>query len=150
MLSSFAFARDSWHRPPSAMAGRDGIHSHESAAHLPAVALALAAVFLASCASADRGFSAARTERYLQDHGELAPAVRKSMERGHVLMGMDLEQVQAVLGDPVQKKSFPGRSPVESWLYPAARLHQGHYRYSGGTLLRLVFIDGRLSLLEPI
>ena len=72
------------------------------------------------------------------------------MEAGHVVLGMDPLQVRAVLGDPLQERTPAGDGVVMLWLYPGHRLHQDPFRSHGATLFRLVFVRGRLTLIEPI
>jgi hypothetical protein len=63
---------------------------------------------------------------------------------------MDQEQVRVVLGEPDHKKSFKRQPLVEVWLYPGHRLHQDPLRTHGVQLFRIVFLDGRAVVLEPI
>lgn len=70
------------------------------------------------------------------------------MRRGHVVIGMDEEQVLAVLGEPVRRTRHHGTDTPEVWIYPGHKIHQG-FAHSA-TLYRLVFLDGRLRVLEPI
>lgn len=91
-----------------------------------------------------------RREAYLQRQRELPPAIADAIAKGHVVIGMDREQVKVVLGDPVKSTVF--KSPdrlTEVWIYPAVRLHQGQLHADGGSLFRLVLIDGRLAVVEP-
>ncbi len=67
-----------------------------------------------------------------------------AIERGHVIIGMDQEQVTVVLGTAAKRTSFGGRPPVDVWIYPAARFHQDQLHAHGATLFRLLFRDGRL------
>lgn len=91
-----------------------------------------------------------RREAYLRSQRELSPRVADAIAAGHVLIGMDRAQVQAVLGDPVRRTVFDTKgAATEVWIYPAVRLHQGH-THAGGTLYRLVFVDGRLSVIEAL
>lgn len=93
--------------------------------------------------------AAFREQQYFATHRELPPEIRNAIDTGHVILGMDREQVWTVLGDPVRKAIFSsGR--FESWLYPANRLHQDQLHSHGANSFRLVFIDGRLALVEPI
>lgn len=47
--------------------------------------------------------AAFRLDEYFASHGEIAPSVADAMRRGHVTLGMDEEQVFAVLGEPVRR-----------------------------------------------
>lgn len=90
-----------------------------------------------------------RIDQYFAAHPELAPATAQAIEAGHVIPGMDREQVWVVLGDPLRKSVFSlGR--FEVWLYPATRLHQDQLHSHGAASFRLVFIEGRLAIIEPI
>lgn len=111
-------------------------------------ATVLALCLASSCASIPQSRRAsARLADYFARHREVAPLVAAAMNQGHLLVGMDHDQVWAVLGDPVRRTRF---SHSEVWLYPGHRLHQGHLRTQGSTLFRLVFINGRLAVIEPL
>lgn len=47
-----------------------------------------------------------RRNAYLAAHRELRPAIAEAIAKGHVIGGMDREQVTAVLGDPVRRTTF--------------------------------------------
>lgn len=96
-----------------------------------------------------RGRQQYRRELYFASHRELPPAIAKAIETGHVVPGMDQEQVWVVLGDAVRKARFP-ESKIEVWLYPAVRFHQDPVHSHGASSFRLVFIDGVLRVIEPI
>jgi len=70
------------------------------------------------------------------------------MHRGHVTYGMDEDQVFAVLGEPVRRTRHQGAGASQVWIYPGHKIHQGYAH--GATLYRLVFLDGRLRIIEPI
>lgn len=116
----------------------------------PTCILIAAIASLPACASVPlRQRAAFREQQYLADHRELSAEIRKAIRDGHVIVGMDREQVWTVLGNPDHKQAFSsGRS--ESWLYPARRLHQDQLHSHGAASFRLVFIDDRLVLIEPI
>ena len=91
-----------------------------------------------------------RREAYLQRVRELPPSIADAIAKGHVIAGMDREQVKVVLGEPVKSTVF--RSPerlTEVWIYPAVRLHQGQLHSDGGSLFRLVLVNGKLAVVEP-
>ena len=90
-----------------------------------------------------------RKQQYFAAHRELAPAVAQAIDTGHVIDGMDREQVWVVLGDP-QRKSVFSSGRFEVWLYPATRFHQDPQHSHGADSFRLVFVDGRLEIIEPI
>ncbi len=91
-----------------------------------------------------------RREAYLRSQRELPPRIAEAIATGHVIVGMDRDQVKAVLGEPVKTTVFTTRDGVtEIWIYPAVRLHQGHM-HADGTLFRLVLTAGRLALIEPL
>lgn len=70
-----------------------------------------------------RGRQQYRRDQYFATQRELSPAIANAIETGHVVAGMDREQVWVVVGDPVKKSLFPG-AHTEVWLYPSARFHQ--------------------------
>ena len=70
-----------------------------------------------------RGRQRDRREQYFASHRELSPTIANAIETGHVVPGMDREQVCLVVGDPVRKALFPAAS-TEVWLYPSLRFHQ--------------------------
>ena len=93
-----------------------------------------------------------RRDAYLAAHRELPPSIAKAIIDGHVVGGMDRDQVKAVLGEPLKTSIF-GRKDgtrTEVWIFPAVRLHQDRVGGEHGTLFRLVFIDGRLAVMEPV
>ena len=73
------------------------------------------------------------------------------MLKGHVVEGMDAEQVRVVLGDPIRTSRFlRGGDVIDMWLFPGHRLHQGQMHGNGTTLYRVVLIDGVLVAVEPV
>lgn len=107
-------------------------------------------VTLSACVDVPlRRRAAVRQQQYLASHREVPPEIAKAIDTGHVLLGMDRDQVWTVLGDPVRKATFSS-SKVDVWLYPAVRLHQDQLHAHGVDSFRLVFMDGRLTLIEPI
>ena len=93
--------------------------------------------------------AAFREQQYFAAHRELSPEIRTAIETGHIIVGIDCERVWTVLGDAVRKAVFSsGR--FEAWLYPAHRLHQDQLHSHGAASFRLVFVDGRLVVIEPI
>lgn len=116
-----------------------------------AILLAMASIAAGGCATLRRDdHFTVRYADYLEQRLEVSPAVAEAMAAGHVIAGMDQEQVRVVLGRPVECRSYGGTPAVEVWLYPGHRLHQDHHRSGAATLFRLVFRDGRLAMLEPI
>jgi hypothetical protein len=97
-----------------------------------------------------RGRAAARSAAYFSRHVEVTPAIAKAIQDGHILVGMNAEQVWVVLGDPIQRRSFDGSAAVSIWLYPAHKLHQDQLHSHGASSFRLTFIGDRLELIEPI
>ena len=104
----------------------------------------------AACGAARQPGVAARVAGYLAVHRGVTPAIADAMERGHVTVGMDPEQVRAVLGPPVQESEGGGSPAIDRWLYPGHVFHQDHFRFGASSLYRLVFIDGRLRLVEAL
>ncbi|MBI3491393.1 MAG: hypothetical protein HY047_06370 [Acidobacteria bacterium] len=96
-----------------------------------------------------RGRPQYRREQYFANHRELSPTIANAIETGHVVPGMDREQVWVVVGDPVRKSLFAAAN-VEVWLYPSVRFHQDPAHSHGASSFRLVFIDGILRIIEPI
>jgi hypothetical protein len=94
------------------------------------------------------GRAAFRLAEYFETHKETPASVAEAMHRGHVVGGMDEAQVLAVLGEPIRRTRHQGTSAPEVWIYPGHKIHQGLAH--GATLYRLVFLDGRLRILEPI
>lgn len=93
----------------------------------------------------------ARRDAYLLAHAELRPAIADAIAKGHVIGGMDREQVTAVLGEPVRKATFRRRDGLTVvWLYPAERLHQSQLQGDRATLFRLVFVNGVIVDVEPL
>ncbi len=126
---------------------------HEMTRPLRALACLLtAAVTLAvtACASVPpRQRAAAREAAYFATRPEVSPAVATAIHEGHIVLGMTLEQVWVVLGDPVYKRAFGPNRAIEIWLFPAHRLHQDQLR-SHGLSFRLTFRAGRLVVIEPV
>jgi len=116
----------------------------------PCIVAGLLLLSTTACAHVPpRGRQQYRREQYLASHRELPPTIAKAIETGHVVPGMDREQVWVVGGDPVRKTTFSA-TRTDVWLYPAARFHQDPVHSHGVSLFRLVFIDGVLRLIEPI
>ena len=104
----------------------------------------------AGCAHVPRsGYASARLVDYATPR-ELTPAVARAIELGHVVEGMDREQVWVVFGEPIRKTRFSGTGAPEVWIYPGHKLHQDPVRSHGVTLFRVVFIDGRVALVEML
>lgn len=103
-----------------------------------------------ACAATRQPAVAVRVAGYLAAHRDVAPEIADAMERGHVAVGMDAEQVRAVLGLPVQRIEGGGSPGIDRWLYPGHVFHQDHFRFGASSLYRLVFIDGRLRLVEAL
>ena len=96
-----------------------------------------------------RGRQDYRREQYFASHRELIPTIASAIGSGHLVVGMDREQVWVVAGDPVRKSIFPA-SKTEVWLYPSVRFHQDPGHSHGASSFRLVFVDGVLRVIEPI
>lgn len=124
--------------------------------HARAVAgrpLALAALALATAGCVHvppQGRASVRWAEYQEMHRELPAPIARAMGSGHVMLGMDPEQIWVVLGTPSRRTRHGGAPPVEVWLYPAHRLHQDALHSHGATLFRLVFSGDRLVLIEPL
>lgn len=96
-----------------------------------------------------RGRQQYRRDEYFATRRELSPTIANAIQTGHVVVGMDREQVWVVAGDPVRKSLFPA-AKSEVWLYPSARFHQDPAHSHGASSFRLVFVDGILRVIEPI
>lgn len=92
-----------------------------------------------------------RLQRYLGTPRELVPSIRDAMLAGHVIKGMDAEQVSVVLGHPVRSTRFSrGGDVIDVWLFPGHRFHQERLYGDRSTLYRLVLINGILAVVEPL
>lgn len=108
---------------------------------------AAAALALSACAPVPRpGNASEGRAAYLKAHRELPPTIAEAIESGALMLGMNPQQVVAVLGQPLSRRAHGGTPPVEVW---QARVHQSG-RWHSGTLFRLVFVGGRLALIEPV
>jgi hypothetical protein len=97
------------------------------------------------------GRAAVRLERYFSTPHELRPSIRDAMLKGHVVEGMDAEQVRVVLGDPVRSTRFGhGGDVIDVWLFRGYRFHQERFPGKGSTLYRLVLVNGVLAIVEPL
>lgn len=139
LMSKFLRIRS--HRPLNSRARR---------AVLPSVAC-VCAVLVAACAHVPAAdYAVVRRDAYLRSQVELPSAIARAIAEGHVITGMNRQQVTAVLGKPVKVTRFVRDQRVtEVWIYPAARLHQGTLRVDDGSLFRLVITDDRLLVIEP-
>lgn len=110
-----------------------------------------ALVAAGGCAHVPRSaYASARFADYCATSRELPAAVTRALERGHAVEGMDREQVWVVFGEPIRKTRFSGPRALEVWLYPGHKFHQDPLRGHGVTLFRVVFIDGRVALIETL
>lgn len=90
-----------------------------------------------------------RKSEYFRTHPELPPAIERAILDGHIIAGMDREQVKVVLGDPVRVSRFQARSDIEVWLYQGYKFHQDQI-HTISVLYRIVCVAGRVVLVEPI
>lgn len=95
-----------------------------------------------------RGRAQYRREQYFATHTEVPTAIAQAIATGHVIPGMNQEQVWVVVGDPLRKNLFPARH-AEVWLYSSVRFHQDPAHSHGAASFRLVFVDGILRFIEP-
>lgn len=92
-----------------------------------------------------------RRSEYFATNPELTPTIANAIVTGHVVQGMNREQVRVVLGDAVRKSEFKTpKAVIEVWLYPSVRVHQDPVHSHGASSFRLVFMDGILRIIEPI
>ena len=97
------------------------------------------------------GRAVVRLEQYFSERRELLPSVRDAMLKGHVVAGMDAEQVRVVLGTPTRRTRFRrAGDTVDVWLFPGHRFHQEKLHAEGSTLYRLVLVNGVLVVVEPL
>ena len=148
--SSPARIRDSWTGEQPSRPGPNG-RPHRWSFVASTLTLASSVFFSSTCAHIPVHKSAGeRLGEYLKTHPELPPRIADAMDRGHVVLGMDQEQVVVVLGQPLKRTQYGGRPPAEVWLYPGDRIHQDPFRTHGATLFRVVFVGARLALFEPL
>lgn len=116
-----------------------------------AATIGLAVVAFAACVHVPRQERASvRIAEYLETHRELPGAIADAIDRGHVIVGMDPEQVVVVLGQPLSRRDYGGTPPVETWMYPGHKFHKDHHRSGSATLFRVVFVDAKVTLIEPL
>lgn len=117
----------------------------------PAPVLLSASILVSACVHVPLSARASfRIDQYLSTHAELPPSILKAIRDGHVIAGMDREQVRAVLGTPLKTSVFRRDRNVEVWIYPGHRLHQDQLRGDKAWAFRLVLVDGVLTIIEPI
>ena len=63
---------------------------------------------------------------------------------------MDQDQVIAAVGQPDIRSRFGGARYPEVWLYRVARFQQDLPRSHGASFFRIVFLNGRVSFIEPL
>lgn len=95
-------------------------------------------------------FANVRKANYFSERRELPPTIRQAIAEGHVVPGMDREQVWTVLGEPVGRRTFTREPVIEIWLYQGHKLHQDQMRADRADLFRAVFVAGILVILEPL
>lgn len=95
-------------------------------------------------------FASVRKAVYFSENREILPSIRSAMEQGHVVPGMDREQVWTVLGEPVRVTRFTREPAIEIWLFQGYKLHQDQVRADRADLFRAVFRDGILVIIEPL
>jgi outer membrane protein assembly factor BamE (lipoprotein component of BamABCDE complex) len=95
-------------------------------------------------------YASVREASYFSENREVLPSIQTAIEQGHVVPGMDREQVWTVLGDPLRRTMFKRERTIEIWLYQGHKLHQDQMRADRSDLFRAVFSDGILVILEPL
>jgi hypothetical protein len=95
-------------------------------------------------------FASVRRAEYFASHGELPPGIRTAIENGHVLVGMDREQVIVVLGQPLRRALSKRNDNAEAWIYRGYKLHQDPFHLQGAGLVRIIFLKGRVAMIEPL
>jgi hypothetical protein len=105
---------------------------------------------LVGCAHGSPESAAKRSSRYLSAHPGTPSDIAEAISQGHVILAMDQDQVVAAVGQPDVRSRFGGARRPEVWLYRAVRLYQDILRSHGASLFRIVFVDGRVSVVEPL
>jgi hypothetical protein len=95
-------------------------------------------------------FASFREAEYFASHNELPPRIRAAIEDGHVLVGMDREQVFVVLGQPIRRTLSKQHDSAEAWIYLGYKLHQDLLHLQGADLVRIIFLEGRVAMIEPL
>lgn len=114
----------------------------------PAALLVL--LSLVGCAHGSPESAAKRSSQYLSAHPETPAEIAEAIRQGHVVLAMDQEQVLAAAGEPDIRSRFGGARYPEVWLYRAVRLYQDILRSHGASFFRIVFLNGRVSSIEPL
>jgi hypothetical protein len=105
---------------------------------------------LVGCAHGSPESAAKRSSRYLSAHPATPPDISDAIKQGHVILAMDKDEVVAAAGEPDIRSRFGGARYPEVWLYRAARFHQDLPRSHGSSFFRIVFLNGRVSFIEPL
>src|SRR4029450_10774825 len=91
---------------------------------LVAAQIFVVAAVLWGCVNLPRSaFVSFREAEYFASHDELPPRIRTAIEDGHVLVGMDREQVIVVLGQPIRRAMSKHHDNAEAWIYLGYKLH---------------------------
>jgi hypothetical protein len=118
---------------------------------LVAAQIVVIAAALCGCMNLPRSaFASVRQAEYFASHDELSPQIRTAIENGHVVVGMDREQVIVVLGQPTRRAWFKHDDQAEAWLYLGHKLHQDTLHSPRAGLVRIIFLEGRVALIEPL
>jgi outer membrane protein assembly factor BamE (lipoprotein component of BamABCDE complex) len=113
------------------------------------VATLLSLSLTVGCAEAgERATSQQRLRDYLGAHRDTTGAVAEAIRLGHVVPGMDREQVTAALGEPIRVIRSSSQGGVEHWLYRMETLHQEQLRGRGWSFVRITFLDGRVLRMD--
>jgi hypothetical protein len=99
---------------------------------------------MAGCMQTRASFLEQQT-RYLRDHPQLEARIRDAILHREVIVGMNQEQVQASVGEPVFSKH--ARDGIEHWFYPAERISGNSLRMlkNRDMMVRLSFGGGILK-----
>ena len=90
-----------------------------------------------------------RAEAYLRQHRDIDPDVASALRHGHVIPGMSVAEVEAVLGKPVLvRRSRDGSHEVRT--FRGTYFHQQTLRAHNATLVRVAFENGRLLFVEGL
>jgi len=94
---------------------------------------------------------------YVNQHAELPPDKRAAIAEGRVQVGMTMEEVRAMVGDPMhvtrrERQGPNGRIHVEVWIYPGPVVRPSVMKSAANSefLARLTFENGVLKEIREI
>jgi hypothetical protein len=94
---------------------------------------------------------------YVNQHAELPPDKRAAIAEGRVQIGMTMEEVRAMVGDPIhvtrrERHGPNGKIQVEVWIYPGPVVRPSVMKSAANSefLARLTFENGVLKEIREI